>query len=98
MACRVHWLRMPIDKLDLAATCSRCVNGCVEITASGQYVPVLGRAAREFDDWSFGAWPRKLSTARNFQSSAAVGDCAWSEIVPGVPAYVFSLAEVELTA
>jgi len=39
-----------MDKLDLAATCSRCVNGCVEITASGQYVPVLGRAAREFDD------------------------------------------------
>jgi hypothetical protein len=65
---------MPIDKLDLAATCSRCVNGRVEITASGQYGPVLGCAAREFDDWSFGAWPRKLPTARNFQSSAAVGD------------------------
>jgi hypothetical protein len=87
-----------MDKLDLAATCSRFVNGCIAITASGQCVPVLGRAAREFDDWSFGAWPHELSTVLNFQSSAAVRDCAWSEIVSHVPADVFSLAEVELTA
>jgi hypothetical protein len=89
---------MPLDKLDPAATCSRCVNGCVEITASGQFVHVLGRAASEFDDWGFGTWPREMSTVLNFQSSAAVGDCAGSEIVSGVPANVISLAEVELTS
>jgi hypothetical protein len=63
-----------MDNLDPAATCSRCVNGCVEIMASSQFVPVLGRAAREFDDWSFGAWPCEMSTVLNVQSSAVVGD------------------------
>jgi hypothetical protein len=88
---------MPLGKLDPAGTCSRCVNGCVEITASGQFVHVLGRAANEFDDWGLGAWPREMSTVLNFQSGTAVGDCAGSEIVSGVPADVISLAEVELT-
>lgn len=87
-----------MDKLDPAATCSRCVNGCVEIAASSQFVHVLGRAASEFDDWGFGAWPREMSTVLNFQSSAALGDCAGSEIVSVVPADVNSLAEVELTS
>jgi len=87
-----------MDNLEPAATCSRCVNGCVEITASGQFVSALGRAASEFNDWGFGAWPREMSTVLNFQSSAAVGNCAWSEIVSGVPADVISLAEVELTS
>jgi hypothetical protein len=87
-----------MENLEPAATCSRCVNGCVEITASGQFVPALGRAASEFDDCGFGAWPREMSTVFNFQRSVAAGDCAWSEIVSGVPADIISLAEVELTA
>jgi len=57
----------------------------------------LERAGSEFDDWCFGAWAREMSTVLNFQSSTAVGDCAWSEIVSGVPADIISLAEVELT-
>ena len=87
-----------MENLEPAATCSRCVNGCVEIAASSQFVHVLGRAASEFDDWGFGAWPREMSTVLNFQSSAALGDCAGSEIVSVVPADVKSLAEVELTS
>jgi hypothetical protein len=86
-----------MDKLDPATTCFRCVNGCVEIAASGQFVPALGRAAGEFDDWGIGAWPREMSALLNFQRSGVVGDCVWSEIVSGVPADVISLAEVELT-
>jgi hypothetical protein len=87
-----------MDKLDPAATCSCCVNGCIEIAASSQFVHVLGRTASEFDDWGFGAWPREISTVLNFQSSAALGDYAGSEIVSVVPADVNSLAEVALTS
>jgi len=89
---------MPLGKLDPAATCSRCVKGCVEIATSSQFVHVFGRAASDFDDWGFGAWPREMSTVLNFQSSAALGDCAGSEIVSGVSANVISLAEVKLTS
>jgi hypothetical protein len=98
LARRVRWLWMPMDNPDPAATFSRWVDGCGEITASGQFLPVLGCAPSEFDDWGFGAWPPQLSTVLNFQPSAAVGDCAWSEIVSGVSTDVISLAEVELTS
>jgi hypothetical protein len=35
---------------DPAAICFRCANGCVGITATGQFVPTLGRTASEFDE------------------------------------------------
>jgi hypothetical protein len=37
------------DNPDPAAICFRCANGCVGITATGQFVPTLGRTASEFD-------------------------------------------------
>lgn len=38
------------DNPDPAAICFRCANGCVGITATGQFVPTLGRTASEFDE------------------------------------------------
>lgn len=38
------------DDSDPAEIRFRCAHGCVGITASGQFVPTLGRAARTLDD------------------------------------------------
>jgi hypothetical protein len=40
----------PDDTPDPATICFRCANGCVGITATGQFVPTLGRTASEFDE------------------------------------------------
>ncbi len=38
------------DNPDPEAICFRCVNGCIAITAAGQFVPTLGRAARDINE------------------------------------------------
>jgi hypothetical protein len=35
------------EGLNPEAICFRCVNGCVGITATGQFVPMLARLAKE---------------------------------------------------
>jgi hypothetical protein len=35
------------EEMHASAMCFRCVNGCVGITASGEFVPLLGRATEQ---------------------------------------------------
>jgi hypothetical protein len=37
------------DNPDPAEICFRCANGCVGITATGQFIPMVGYAARKLD-------------------------------------------------
>jgi hypothetical protein len=37
------------DTMDPCEVCFRCANGCVGVTASGQFISMLGRLAKEPD-------------------------------------------------
>ena len=37
------------EAMDPCEVCFRCANGCIGITATGRFVPMLGRLAKELD-------------------------------------------------